>query len=57
MGLVEVKAEIPPAWVETVNQALLESGREKWSVVEDVILQRAGVLGILPGDFVLSRPA
>lgn len=47
MSLLEAKAEIPSSTAESVDSALLEAGLEKWSVLEDVIAQRAWVSGIL----------
>lgn len=49
MGLSEIKIEIPPAGALTADEALLEAGRENWSVLEDVIVRRAWLVG-LGGD-------
>lgn len=46
MELCEIKVEIDPAHVETTDNALLELGVAGWSVVEDIIIKRAWVVGI-----------
>jgi len=48
MQLVEIKIEIAPGSVEAADNVLLELGVDGWSVFEDVIVQRAWVLGVFP---------
>jgi ribosomal protein L11 methyltransferase len=50
VGPSEIKAEISPSDVERVDGALLEAGCVNWSVLEDVIAQRAWIVGICGGD-------
>jgi ribosomal protein L11 methyltransferase len=50
MELVEIRADIPVNKVEAVEEALLEAGRERWSVWQDVIAQRAAIVGIFPSE-------
>jgi ribosomal protein L11 methyltransferase len=45
-SLCEIRAELPPASVETVDEQLLELGDARWSVLHDVIEGRAWVIGI-----------
>jgi ribosomal protein L11 methyltransferase len=47
MSLFEVKAEIAASAADAVAEALLESGLDHWSVLEDAIARRAWVVGIL----------
>lgn len=49
MDLVELKVEIPVDGVEATDTVLLELGVEGWSLVEDVIVKRAWLVGIFPG--------
>jgi ribosomal protein L11 methyltransferase len=46
VSLCEIKAEISPASVELVDELLLGHGYTSWSVLEDVIVQRAWLAGI-----------
>lgn len=46
MALNELKIEIPVAAVEAADNALLEGGSANWSVLEDVIIRRAWLVGI-----------
>ncbi|MEO6006258.1 MAG: 50S ribosomal protein L11 methyltransferase [Opitutus sp.] len=46
MTLFEVKFEIPVQLADSVNDALIELGDEGWSMLEDVIVNRAWVVGI-----------
>ena len=46
MELVEIKAEIPVMGVGMVDDILLERGLQNWSVLEDVIVKHAWVVGI-----------
>lgn len=48
MSLFELKAEISPAAVDAVDELLLELGLENWSLLQDVILNRAWLVGIFP---------
>ena len=50
MALFESKTEIPPAAAGAVDDLLLEHGLENWSVLEDVILKRAWVVGICASE-------
>ena len=50
MNLVEIKVEIAPASVEIADNVLLEAGFESWSVYEDVLVQRAWLLGVFAGE-------
>lgn len=50
MEMVEIKADIPAASVEAVDQALLEAGATSWSVLEDVIVKRAWLVGIFASE-------
>src|SRR5690348_7989576 len=44
--LFEVKVEIDFKAVETVSDVLIERQESRWSVVEDIILSRAWLVGI-----------
>ena len=48
MSLFELKSEISPASVEAVDELLLELGLENWSLLQDVIINRAWLVGIFP---------
>ncbi len=50
MALFEIKTEIPCAAAETADTLLLENGLENWSVLEDVIVKRAWLVGIFPSE-------
>lgn len=50
MSLFEVRAEIPVESAEAVNELLVESGRDTWSVFEDVLLKRAWLVGVFPDE-------
>ncbi|HWA10405.1 MAG TPA: 50S ribosomal protein L11 methyltransferase [Opitutaceae bacterium] len=50
MGLHEVKAEIPIARLEEVDDFLLELGAGNWSLHEDVTVRRAWLVGIFDGE-------
>ncbi len=50
MRLFEFKVEIPAASVSAVDEVLLEREAENWSVLEDVIVHRAWVVGICQGE-------
>lgn len=45
-SLSEMKIEIPAGAAEEANDVLLELENERWSVLEDVIAQRAWIVGI-----------
>ncbi|MDB6126399.1 MAG: ribosomal protein methyltransferase [Verrucomicrobia bacterium] len=46
MDLVEIKVEIAAAAVEAIDSVLLELGVEEWSLLEDVIVRRAWIVGV-----------
>lgn len=46
MHLYELKTEIAPAAVDAVDDVLLELGIEGWSLLQDVIVGRAWIVGI-----------
>ncbi len=46
MALSEMKIEIPLAGALAADEALLEAGRQNWSVLEDVIVRRAWLVGL-----------
>lgn len=46
VSLFELKVEIPAGAAEPANDLLLERELERWSVLEDVIAQRAWLIGI-----------
>ena len=50
MALFEIKIEIAPAAVEAADDTLLTQGCENWSVLEDVIVKRAWLVGICPDE-------
>jgi ribosomal protein L11 methyltransferase len=50
MSLFEIKAEIAPDSVEVIDNVLLELGVEGWSLLQDVIAQRAWLVGIFEGE-------
>lgn len=50
MELWEARIEIPVATAEAVDLALLESGCDGWSLLEDAIAKRAWIVGIFPGE-------
>lgn len=50
MSLFELKAEIPPAAADATDEVLLELGVEGWSLLQDVIAQRAWIVGIFPSE-------
>jgi ribosomal protein L11 methyltransferase len=47
-ALFELKSEIAPAAVDAVDELLLELGLENWSLLQDVIVGRAWLVGIFP---------
>lgn len=53
----EVKFEIPSSSAEQANDTLLELGDQSWSVLEDIILNRAWVVGIFPSEEVAKTQA
>lgn len=50
MALVEIKAEIPAAAVDATDDVLLEWGVDGWSLLQDVIAQRAWIVGIFGSE-------
>jgi ribosomal protein L11 methyltransferase len=46
MGLSEIKVEIAAEAVALADDVLLEEGSQNWSVLEDVIVKRAWVVGL-----------
>ena len=48
MSLFEIKTEIAPAAVDAIDELLLEQGLENWSLLQDVIIGRAWLVGIFP---------
>jgi ribosomal protein L11 methyltransferase len=50
MDLWESRTEIPAAAAEAAELALLESGFEGWSLLEDAIAKRAWIVGIFQGE-------
>ena len=50
MDLVEIKTDLPIDRVDAVDQALLEAGATPWSVIEDVIVRRAWLVGIFSNE-------
>jgi ribosomal protein L11 methyltransferase len=50
MGLFEIKTEIQSAAAEAADTVLLEHGLENWSVLEDVIVKRAWLVGIFADE-------
>lgn len=47
-ALYEIRSEISPSAVDAIDDLLLELGLENWSLLHDVIVQRAWLLGIFP---------
>ena len=52
MSLFEFKAEILPETVEALDTLLLERGEENWSLLEDVIVHRAWIVGVFENEAV-----
>jgi len=50
MALVELKAEIPAAAADATDDVLLERGVSGWSLLQDVIVQRAWIVGIFASE-------
>ncbi len=50
MALVETKFEIPAAAADAANDVLLELEVAGWSVLEDVIVKRAWIVGVFDGE-------
>jgi ribosomal protein L11 methyltransferase len=50
MELWESRVEIPAHAAEAAEQALLESGFEGWSLLEDAVARRAWIVGIFQGE-------
>jgi ribosomal protein L11 methyltransferase len=47
-ALFEIKTEIAPSTVDQIDDLLLELGLENWSLLQDVIINRAWLVGIFP---------
>ena len=54
MSLFKIKAEISPEAVDAIDEVLQELGVEGWSLLQDVIVQRAWIVGIF-ADSVTGR--
>jgi len=52
MSLFELKIEISATGVEVVDALLLEHGVENWSLLEDVIVHRAWIVGVFENEVV-----
>jgi ribosomal protein L11 methyltransferase len=50
MSLFEIKAEISPQAVDAIDEVLLELGVEGWSLLQDVIIPQAWIVGIFADD-------
>jgi ribosomal protein L11 methyltransferase len=50
MELWEARIEIPAAAAEATELALLESGFDGWSLLEDAVAKRAWIVGIFQGE-------
>lgn len=50
MSLWEVRVEIPFESAGSADDHLLENGYEAWSVFEDVLAQRASLVGVFPSE-------
>jgi ribosomal protein L11 methyltransferase len=48
--MIEFKAEIPPDAVEATHDLLSESEVEGWSLLQDVIVGRAWIVGLFPDE-------
>jgi ribosomal protein L11 methyltransferase len=48
MHLFELKASLSPLAIDVVDELLLELGLENWSLLQDVILNHAWIIGIFP---------
>ena len=50
MSLFEAKSEISPEAVDAIDDVLLELGVEGWSLLQDVIVKRAWIVGIFSDE-------
>ena len=50
MPLTEIKAEIPAATADAIEEVLLEQGQDGWSLREDALARRAWLLGIFASE-------
>jgi ribosomal protein L11 methyltransferase len=50
MSLYEIKAEVSPELVDAIDNVLLELGVEGWSLLQDVIVKQAWIVGIFEGE-------
>ncbi len=55
MPLHEIKVEVSPDAVDAIDTVLLELGVEGWSLLQDVIVQRAWIIGIFADEAETSR--
>jgi len=54
MALFEIKTEISFASADAADTTLLEHGLENWSVLEDVIVKRAWIVGVFSDEAVAT---
>jgi len=54
MALAELKAEVPAAAADAIDELLLELGDGRWSLLEDALAKRAWVVGVF-GDEAEAR--
>lgn len=50
MRLYEIKSEVSPEVVDQIDDVLLELGVDGWSLLQDVIVKRAWIVGIFEGE-------
>ncbi|MFA6289331.1 MAG: 50S ribosomal protein L11 methyltransferase [Opitutaceae bacterium] len=50
MSLYETKAEVSPESVDVIDDVLLELGTDGWSLLQDVIVKQAWIIGIFEGE-------
>lgn len=50
MSLCEIKVEVPPSAVDAIDDLLLERGEQAWSLLQDVIVGRAWIVGVFPDE-------
>lgn len=48
MSLIELRVEVPAQESDAINDTLLESGVDAWSLLENVITKQAWIVGIFP---------
>ena len=54
MALFEIKIEISPSDAEVADHTLLEHGLENWSVLEDVMVKKAWLVGVFTEEAVAT---